>query len=110
MATPENSPTHDDLFSEGVSQMSLDEFADAGLVLTVHSRLLDDTVLLASDNASVPEGRRVVYRAAELRILDRLGADGLRHLHRFKRLLGGTVRSVEPRSEAVDVEPLRTSA
>jgi hypothetical protein len=87
--------------------MSLDEFAHAGLVLTVHSRLLDDTVLLASDNASVPEGEGVVYRAAELRILDRLGADGLRELHRFKRLLGGEVAGAVRRGAA---EPLRTTA
>lgn len=110
MSTPENRPRSDDLLSEAATGMTLSEFATAGLVMTVYSSILDDTVLLASDNATVAEREGVVYRAAELQALHRLGADGLRQIHRFKRLLGGTVQSVVPRSPGAEAEPLRTSA
>lgn len=110
MSIPENKPCSDDLFAEAATRMSLDEFATAGVVITVYSSVLDDTVLLASDDAVVVEGEGVVYRAAELRALHRLGADGLRQIHRFKRLLGGAVESVVPRDHVADAEPVRTSA
>ncbi|MEE2778460.1 MAG: hypothetical protein VYE73_17045 [Acidobacteriota bacterium] len=55
-----------------IAGMTLDRFADAGLVVTVHSQLLDEVVLFASDNATVrPDEARPVYRAAALlRMLD----------------------------------------
>jgi hypothetical protein len=52
--------------------MSLEHFASAGLVVKVHSRLLDEVVLFASDNAHVPAGQpHQVLRATDLkRLLD----------------------------------------
>lgn len=115
--SPAVSASADVLLAEGIASMTIDDFATAGLVVTVDSSLLHDTVLLASDNAVLPEGAEgpdgpgvVVYRAAELRALHRLGADGLRQIHRFKRLLGGSVDRVLPRGLSEASEPMRSSA
>lgn len=50
-----------------VAGMSLERFANAGLVVKVRSTLFDEVVLFASDNAEVrPDEKRPVYRAADL--------------------------------------------
>lgn len=53
--------------------MSLERFSRAGLVVKVHSKLLEETVLFASDNAVVPQSPPLrVLRAADLvRLLGR---------------------------------------
>jgi hypothetical protein len=81
-----------------VANMTLDAFANAGLVLKVFSRLLNDTVILASDNAildiadipdipDIPAGNRgtVVYRAAELQAIKSMRPKELRQLHSRKQ-------------------------
>jgi hypothetical protein len=82
------------LIDEGVCQMPLEEFAQAGLVVTVYSEVLGETVLFASDNAVVdPSERRAVYRAAELREVLDLPPAGLRRVHEVKKIFGGTVEA-----------------
>ena len=50
-----------------VAGMTLTKFARAGLLIKVHSELLDETVLFASDNASIAAGQTLrVFRAADL--------------------------------------------
>ena len=50
-----------------VAQMGLENFARAGLIVTVHSRLLDEIVLFVSDNARVAASEtRRVFRAGDL--------------------------------------------
>ena len=67
-----------------IAGMSLKSFALAGLVLRVHSRLLGEDVLFASDNAHVDRQDLVVYRAAELEtLLDAKEAE-LMTLHRAR--------------------------
>jgi hypothetical protein len=59
-----------------VAGMSLERFAQAGLVVEVRSTLFDEVVIFASDNARLPaDERRPVYRAAELDRLLRRRAD-----------------------------------
>jgi len=75
-----------------ICSMPLSQFAEARLVIEVRSRVLDETVIFASDNAAIDPGeRRTVYRASELRELIGIGVDGLRQIHRAKRLFGGTI-------------------
>ena len=77
-----------------VCVMPLEKFGRARLRVVVYSKVLGEEVLFASDNATVDPGeRRVVYRAAELRELVRIGADEmeLRSIHDAKRVFGGTV-------------------
>ena len=75
-----------------VCQMRLGEFASAGLVVEVRSKILDEVVIFASDNAPVDPGeRRVVYRASELLVLAGLESSDLRQLHLAKRTFRGTV-------------------
>jgi hypothetical protein len=50
-----------------LTHMPLSEFAQAGLVVQVHSRALGQSVLFASDNATIENDEGLsVYRASEL--------------------------------------------
>jgi hypothetical protein len=81
-----------------VCAMRLDDFARAGLVVTVNSEVLGERVLFASDNARVDPGElRPVYRAHELRAL--LGLSDtreLRRIHAIKRTFRGTITDTSP--------------
>ncbi len=76
-----------------VCQMRLSDFASARLVIRVRSKVLDEGVVFASDNAPVDPGeRRVIYRASELQYLAELETKDLRQMHKFKRTFRGTIR------------------
>ena len=81
-----------------VCAMGLAEFARAGLVVEVWSRVLGEAVVFASDNARLDPGElRPVYQARELRVLLGLTAAGeLRRIHEVKRLFRGTVTDASP--------------
>src|SRR5260370_5211039 len=65
-----------------VCAMRLDDFARAGLVVTVWIQVLSERVIFASDNARVDPGElRTVYPARELRALL-----GLRDLGELRRI------------------------
>lgn len=86
--------TERSLLAADVVAMRLSEFARARLVVTVHSAVLGEVVVFASDNAVLDPGeQRVVYRAAELRELLGLSAKDLRAVHGVKRTFRGTVLS-----------------
>ncbi len=58
-----------------IAGMTLERFAKAELVVAVHSSLLDEVVVFASDNARLPGDEvRPVYRAADLARMLRLGS------------------------------------
>ena len=64
--TPNARPEEPDTLDR-LTHMPLSEFAQAGLVVRVHSRTLGQSVLFASDNARVENDEGLsVYRAAEL--------------------------------------------
>jgi hypothetical protein len=81
------------LLVAGVCAMRLADFARAGLVVEVRSRVLEEVVVFASDNARVDPGEpRTVYRAHELRVLLGLtAACELRRIHEVKRTFRGTI-------------------
>jgi hypothetical protein len=81
-----------------VCAMRLDDFARAGLVVTVWSKVLGERIILASDNARVDPGElRPVYRARELRALLGLSdSDELRRIHAVKRTFRGTITDAGP--------------
>ena len=77
-----------------VCSMPLSVFATAGLVVEVHSRVLGEHVLFASDNALLDPGEpRPVYRASELEVLLGVSPSELRTIHRAKRIFGGRVEA-----------------
>jgi hypothetical protein len=85
-------PRESALIAEVVA-MTLDEFAQAGLVVEVASRVLDEVVLFASDNAVLDPGeRRVVYRAQELREVLAYRPEDLVAVHNVKKVFGGTIQ------------------
>ena len=70
--TPDTRPEEPDTLDR-LTHMPLSEFAQAGMVVRVHSRTLGQSVLFASDNASVENEEGLsVYRASEL--IDLLGS------------------------------------
>lgn len=80
------------LTTEDVLAMPLRQFAGARLVVVAHSQVLGETVVLASDNATVDPGeRRVTYRAAELWSLLNLEPASVRTVHEVKRVFAGTI-------------------
>lgn len=78
-------PLHSSQGAFKIAGMSLADFATAGVVLRVRSERLGETVLFASDNATIANGEtRAIYRAAELaRLLDSGPASLLDH-HRLR--------------------------
>jgi hypothetical protein len=83
--------------AQAVAEMSLEDFAHAGLVVKVKSRLLGEEVLFVSDNVrDLDESGPVVYRAAELRLLEGKTPEDVKRLHRMKAIFGGTLTEKEP--------------
>ena len=81
-----------------VCAMRLDDFAGAGLVVTINSEVLGERVIFASDNALLDPGElRPVYRAHELRALLGLRDPGeLRRIHEVKKTFRGTITDASP--------------
>ena len=83
-----------------VETMTLTAFAQAGLVLIVHSEVLGSEVLFVSDNVSedgLDEYDMPIYRAEELKKLAwlRPGPRELRQLHMVKDIFQGSITGVE---------------
>lgn len=80
-----------------VEEMTLDAFSRAGLVVRVKSRLLEEDILVVSDDVKdldVWDGL-AVYRAEELLRLVHLPVECLRTVHRLKKLFSGTVTNAK---------------
>jgi len=87
-----------------VEEMTLEDFAQAGLIVEVNSAVLGSRVLFVSDN--VPDSRLAeaelpIYRAAELRRLAVLKPEPrtLRSLHEVKTIFEGAISDVRPNDE-----------
>ena len=73
-----------------LADMSLSTFAQSGLSLSVHSAVLDETIVLAADNATIPDGGElVVYRACELAEMVGMPNELLRAVHATKKAMDG---------------------
>lgn len=88
--------------AKAVADMTLDEFAQAGLTVRVWSEVLGSHVLFASDNAPDPaptDSDLPVYRASELRKLALLDPEpqALRCLHEVKTIFKGDISDVQSR-------------
>jgi hypothetical protein len=87
-----------------IDAMPLSEFARSGRCLRIQSRLFDETILLAADNAAIPsDNQLVVYRAAEMTELIRM-PETMKRVHMVKKALDGEViraEGVEEGGEAV---------
>ena len=84
--------------------MSLDLFAQAGLIVRVRSEVLGCQILFVSDNvpeAALTDADLPVYRAAELRKLALLHPEPhhLRGLHDAKTIFDGTITDVQDRND-----------
>jgi hypothetical protein len=95
--TPAFAKRDSDSTRQLIEQMSLGEFAKAGLVLTVYSAALGERVIFASDNAPLEEQLdRLTYRAAELRELLHVTIDQLKRVHALKKTFRATIEFVGP--------------
>ncbi len=82
--SPSTRPEEPDTLDR-LTHMPLSEFAQAGLVVHVHSESLGQSVLFASDNAQVENDEGLsVYRASELIDLVGCGAPDLAAIDRRK--------------------------
>ena len=73
-------------------EMPLSQFAQSGICREVHSKILDEQVLRAADNAEVPADTPLaVYRASELRLLDGASPEMIRAVHQVKGVFDGEV-------------------
>ncbi|MDA8021138.1 MAG: hypothetical protein MPN21_27185 [Thermoanaerobaculia bacterium] len=90
--------------SDEVAAMSLDDFAQAGLILRVRSAALDSQVLFVSDNvakSALADEELVVYRASELHKPAVLHPEPhtLRCLHEVKSIFNGVITDVRERDD-----------
>jgi hypothetical protein len=82
-----------------IDALPLSEFARSGRCLRIQSRLLNETVLLAADNAAIPaDNQLVVYRAAEMTELVHM-PERVKWVHVIKRTLDGEVVPTECEGE-----------
>jgi hypothetical protein len=79
-----------------IAGMSLEEFAQAGLIVTVDSAALREHVIFASDNASVAEqiDGLTAYRAAELTQLADITLEQLQKIHVLKKTFRASIEFV----------------
>lgn len=88
------------LTADRVAGMSLDEFASAGLIVTVNSRALGCQVLFVSDDVAderIDTRGLAVYRVHELRKLAIIKPEprDLRNLHEVKAVFGGVIEGID---------------
>ncbi len=70
--------------------------ARSGQYRRTRSRILDETIVLAADNADLPNfGDTVVYRAKELRCLVGMSSERIRNFHEVKRYFDGIIEAAE---------------
>jgi hypothetical protein len=73
-------------------EMPLNQLAQSGICREVHSKVLDEHVIFAADNAEVPaDTPLVVYRAAELQLLLGATPEKLQAVHQLKKAFDGEV-------------------
>ena len=73
-------------------EMPLDKLAQSGIYREIHSKVLDQRVIFAADNAEVPEDTPlIVYRAAEMREINGASPEMLRAAHEVKKAFDGEV-------------------
>ena len=87
-----------------VTEMSLDQFAQAGLIVRVFSEVLAQEVLFVSDNvsdAALANRTLPIYRAAELRKLAIFNPSpaALRTVHTSKTVFQGRIADVRPHGD-----------
>ena len=90
-----------------VEQMSLSRFAMSGQYRQVHSKILDEIIVLAADNAELPDfGDTVVYRAAEAQLLVGLPPEEVRAYHEVKVYFDGIIEQRDPNESQIDAADL----
>ncbi len=89
---------------DSIEEMSLTEFARSGQFRRVHSKVLDEAIILAADNADLPDvGDTVVYRAAEARLLVGLPPEKVQAYHEVKIFFDGIIEKGDPNETQIDV-------
>lgn len=75
---------------ENADELRLSQLFDETPIRRVHSKVLDEAVLFATDGAEIPpDNDLVVYRQAELRQLVGCSPERLRTIHASKQILDG---------------------
>jgi hypothetical protein len=78
---------------QSLEDWPMSRFADSGQYRQVHSKVLDEITILAADNAELPDGDTVVYRASEARLLVGLPAEKVRAFHEVKVFFDGVIET-----------------
>ncbi len=85
---------------QSMEDRPLSRFAESGQYRQVHSKVLGEIIILAADNAEVPDvGDKVVYRAAEARSLVGLPPEEVRAFHKVKVYFDGIIEKREHGTE-----------
>ncbi|MBQ41581.1 MAG: hypothetical protein CME15_03905 [Gemmatimonadetes bacterium] len=86
-----------------IESLSMTQFAISGEYRKVHSRALDEIIVLAADNATLPDfGDTVVYRAAEARLLESLPSADIRGYHEVKVYFDGIIEKAVPNERRIN--------
>jgi hypothetical protein len=85
-----------ELPADNVEDWSLARFATSGQYRRINSKVLGEIIILAADNAEVPDfGNTVVYRAAEARLLVGKSPEEIRAFHKVKVYFDGIIEKRE---------------
>lgn len=87
----------------GIEDMPVSQFATSGLVRQVHSPDLGEDILQVADDAQIPaDNDLVVYRPAELHLLNGVSPGWVKAVHAVKKALDGEV--IEPGTRVCGVD------
>jgi hypothetical protein len=79
----------------------------SGQYRQVHSKVLDEIIIIAADNAELPDfGDTVIYRAAEARLLVGMSPDEIRAFHEVKVYFDGIIERETPNESQIDAADL----
>ena len=90
-----------------IEGVSLTQFARSGQFHRIHSKVLDDVIILAADNADLPDlVDAVIYRAAEAKLLVDLPPEEVQAYHKVKVFFDGIIERADPNETRIDVADL----
>ena len=90
--------------SDEIEEWPLSRFARSGQRIRVHSKTLDEIIILAADNAAELSEEAVVYRAAELRTLVGCTPQAIKQVHMARKAFDGELLEHEPEGEEIPSE------
>ena len=92
---------------EPIEQLALSRFSTSGQCRRVHSKTLNEIIVLAADNAELcGVGDTVVYKVGEARLLVGLSPEEVRAYHEVKVFFDGIIERRDPSETRIEVADL----